>query len=247
MFEYVIDLGLKPKRPYAKRGKTNLIILHHASGKTPKTKAEEEQLVRDYHQMHINKGNRGIDYNFLVGPLGNVYKGRGLEFEGGHVLNSGKSAGMNARSIGICALGDLEKNQMPAAQKEALKRLTRDVARHYDITDIIPHKAVKNTDCPGKNYPLAEIKAYALDAGEAVPPDHGLELVPGESKVVYKVTVGDLNMRSGPSTKDKVIKMLHWGDLVQLGRYNPPEKWARVFSLPDKNEGFVWLEYIGER
>lgn len=185
-FSYVKQAGITAAKPYAERKKTNLIIDHHSSTKMPMTDEEAIELIRSIHAAHIRKGNRGIDYNFLVAGNGSVFDGRGLKYEGGHVLNGGKSTGMNARSVGICALGDFEHNQMPEAMKDGLKRINRDVAQQYGITEIIKHKDVKDTDCPGQYFPFDEIKEYALgqDAPQPVPeqPEEDGQNIPALSR-----------------------------------------------------------------
>ena len=61
------------------------------------------------------------------------------------------------------------------------------------------------------------------------------------SEVVY-VTPGVLNMRSGPSTRDKVIRRLERGlELTVLARQ---EKWVRL-RLEDGVEGWVHGDYVG--
>lgn len=156
MFEYVEDYGLKFSGALTPRKKTVRIIEHHTSGGPWET-------VQGIHAFHLSNGHKGIDYNFCVLSDGTVVNGRGLEYCGGSVDNSApRSKGMNNDSVAIVALGDFEHNQMPEAQKEGLKRITRDVAQYYNITEIIRHKDVKDTDCPGKFFPFDEIKAYAL-------------------------------------------------------------------------------------
>ena len=155
-FSYVKDYGLKFSEALTPRKKTVRIIEHHTSGGPGET-------VQGIHAYHLSKLHKGIDYNFCVLSDGTVVKGRGLEYCGGSVDNSApRSKGMNNDSVAIVALGDFEHNQMPEAQKEGLKRITRDVAQYYNITEIIKHKDVKDTDCPGKFFPFDEIKAYAL-------------------------------------------------------------------------------------
>jgi len=162
-FDYVKDFGLKPARAYVKRKSTQRIILHHTSGGASET-------VQGIHAYHISRGHAGIDYNICVLKDGTACWGRGLDYAGGSVNNSAAaSRGYNDTSVAIVALGDFERSQMPAVQKEALKRVVRDVAQHYGITEIIRHKDVANTDCPGKFYPFDEIKSYALEKGEAMP------------------------------------------------------------------------------
>jgi N-acetyl-anhydromuramyl-L-alanine amidase AmpD len=147
MFEYVKDANLQYSgAPFVKRSKTDLIILHHIAGEGP-----VELVNRVAHER--------IGYNLYVRLDGSVYRGRGIEYEGGHVKNTGKTAGMNARSIGIACEGNFEKRTMPAEQKNALFRVIRDCLKAYpDIKQIVGHKDVTATACPGKNFPLDEAK-----------------------------------------------------------------------------------------
>ena len=41
---------------------------------------------------------------------------------------------------------------------EALKKLSVYICIKHNIKDILPHKELGNTLCPGKNFPLEEIK-----------------------------------------------------------------------------------------
>jgi peptidoglycan hydrolase-like protein with peptidoglycan-binding domain len=151
MFEYIKDLGLAPARPYTKRTKTDMIILHHFAG---------DWSVLSVHAQHILKGDRGIDYNIVIQLDGVAVWGRGIEYEGGHVRNYGVSAGMNARSIGVCCQGNFQEREMPDEQKETLFRVIRDCLKAYPEIDTIKgHGDLYATACPGKNYPLAEAKA----------------------------------------------------------------------------------------
>jgi len=150
MFEYIEDLKLKPARAYVKRPLTDTIVLHHfASDATPQA----------VHAYHIGRGHAGIDYNIVVLLNGRAVWGRGLEYEGGHVLNGGTTAGLNRRSIGIACQGNFEEQTMPAAQKTTLFRVIRDCLKAYPtIKVIIGHKDKAETACPGKYFPLAEAK-----------------------------------------------------------------------------------------
>ena len=253
-FSYVKSVGLVPARKYAERQKTDLIIEHHSSTpKIPMTDEEAIEIIKSFHQTHINKGNRGIDYNFLVAGNGSVFDGRGLKYEGGHVLNGGRSAGMNARSVGICAIGDFEHNQMPEAMEEGLKRITRDVAQHYGITQIIRHKDVKDTDCPGQYFPFDEIKAYAL--GQDVPQPSTPAPAPSEpatsdweaGRNMYRGCHVELqnymNFRTGPGENHSVIRKLYNGTkLVLLD--NCGNGWLNVYNLETGEQGYVSDQWI---
>ena len=159
MFEYVKDYGLQFNGVRTPRKATRRILLHHTEGGSAET-------VQGIHAYHKSRGHKGIDYNICVEKDGTVAWGRGLEYCGGSVNNSAAGTkGMNDDSIAIAALGNYQVDQMPEAQKEALKRITRDVAQYYGITEIKGHNEVAGkayTTCPGQYFPLDEIRAYAL-------------------------------------------------------------------------------------
>lgn len=161
MFEYVKDVGLKFKRPLTRRKQTTMVILHHVEG---------EMTVQDIHNMHNNdtsKGYNGIAYNAYVDLDGTTYWGRGLEYQGGGTLSS---LGLNPIAFQIVANGNFNKRTMPEAQKKAIIRLVRDVCSYYGITNIKGHREVGDTDCPGRNYPLDEIRSAALKKEEPMKP-----------------------------------------------------------------------------
>lgn len=152
------DAGLKFASPLNVRESTTMIILHHAASNS------SVQAVHIYHRD--TRKHKGIDYNFYVAKDGTIYNGRGLEYEGGHVLGN-----LNKISIGICVQGNYDIDKMPEAQKQAVIDLIKYCMKKYPtITKIYGHKELKSvgytdqsvTACPGKNYPLAEIKADAL-------------------------------------------------------------------------------------
>jgi N-acetyl-anhydromuramyl-L-alanine amidase AmpD len=157
MFGYIKDLGLEPKRPYTERNKTDLIVLHHF---------ESDASAQAVHAYHISRGHKGIDYNIVILKNGDVVWGRGLEYEGGHTNNSEpRTRGVNARSVGIACQGNFNLEKMGAAQKDALKRIAREVADFYDIKEIVSHKEISGTDytdCPGTYFPTDEVREYAL-------------------------------------------------------------------------------------
>lgn len=69
--------------------------------------------------------------------------------------------GHNDKSIGICCEGAYMTETMPAAQLAALKDLIRDIMSRYGKLKLLRHKDVNETDCPGVNFPWAEVQRYA--------------------------------------------------------------------------------------
>jgi N-acetylmuramoyl-L-alanine amidase len=122
-----------------------ILYLHHSAG---------VNTVEAYHDQHKKKGWAGLGYNFIVGLDGKVYKGRDPKFIPAGCL------GFNTNSLHICAIGNFDNIIMPEVQKQALKELVQYCKIQFPtLTAIKGHKeAPYATACPGKNYPLAEIK-----------------------------------------------------------------------------------------
>lgn len=165
-FEYIEDIGLKPARPYSMRDKTERILLHHSGSNGS---------VKSYHDYHISRGHAGIDYNIVVQRDGKAVWGRGLKAKGGSVNNSNaKTRGFNDTSVAVCVQGDLERDTLTAAQKETLYRVVKDLADFYELYNekkILGHDEAAGpgyTDCPGRNFPLDDLRKYALYSHEII-------------------------------------------------------------------------------
>jgi N-acetyl-anhydromuramyl-L-alanine amidase AmpD len=67
----------------------------------------------------------------------------------------------NARGIGICLIGNFEKTPPSKAQVTAVKELVKALAGRHQIVreKIIGHASVKATACPGKHFPLQDVRA----------------------------------------------------------------------------------------
>ena len=125
------------------RTKTERIILHHAEASVCS--------AEDIHRWHKQKGWSGSGYHFLVRKDGSIYRLRAEDKVGAHAYGS------NYNSIGICAEGKYMEEEMPNAQKEALKWLVTELKKKYNITKVQKHKDVCATSCPGDKYPFDEI------------------------------------------------------------------------------------------
>jgi N-acetylmuramoyl-L-alanine amidase len=138
----IIDLELKFKT-MTPGNNPSYIGVHHSGG---------IRTVKEYHQMHLDKGWSGLGYNFVVDLDGKVYRGRDPKYIPAGIL------GHNTNSLHICAIGNFENMVMPAVQKEALKELVAHCISLYPTIKFIKgHKELMATDCPGKNYPLADV------------------------------------------------------------------------------------------
>ena len=138
------------------------VVLHHS--------ASESGSVQSIHEEHRRRkdamGNAwlGIGYHFVIGN-GQGMKDGAVEptfrwEEQLHGAHSGDAL-FNARGIGICLIGNFEKTPPSKAQLTAVKELVKTLAGRHQIVreKIIGHASVKATACPGKHFPLQDVRA----------------------------------------------------------------------------------------
>ncbi|SHG60645.1 N-acetylmuramoyl-L-alanine amidase [Thermosyntropha lipolytica DSM 11003] len=140
------ETGLKFNGPLKPRTRTNRIIIHHTA--TPGDVAAET-----VHTWHLNQGWAGIGYHYLIRQDGTVERGRPENVIGAHAGPEG-----NSDSIGIALAGNFEIVRPTEKQMEALVWLIRDLIKRYGELQIIGHRDVIATSCPGKLFPLEEVK-----------------------------------------------------------------------------------------
>ena len=122
----------------SKRNKTDYIIIHH-------TASTSEMTVESIHQQHLNQGWAGIGYNLYINKQGEVWEGRPEEMSGA------QCEGYNSVSIGVCLSGNFEIEQPTEKQIEALKEIIGYLRTKYPNAEIVGHKDLNATACPGKN------------------------------------------------------------------------------------------------
>ena len=142
----ILEPNYQWKGALTSRAKTDTIVLHHA--------AASNCTAADIHSWHIKKGWSGIGYHYFVRKDGTVYRGRPENVVGAHTLG-----GYNSHSIAICFEGNFEVESMPDSQYKAGIELINDIKSRYKIDRIIGHKEARATSCPGKNFPLEQMKA----------------------------------------------------------------------------------------
>ena len=142
----IIKTDWKWNGTLSKRAATEYIVLHHAEAVSC--------TARQVDEWHNSHGWAGIGYHFFVRKDGSIYEGRPLWALGAHVQ------GKNNISIGICAEGDYHNHDkiMPQAQKSAIKQLIAYLKGLYPNAAIVGHGEIGESNCPGRYYPLAEMK-----------------------------------------------------------------------------------------
>lgn len=121
-----------------------ILVFHHA--------AIKNITAEGIHELHKKKGWEGIGYHYFISKDGTIYEGRPERTEGAHTI------GKNKESIGICIEGNLEESEITLNQIISLENLSVYLCLKYDIKDLLQHKDLSNTLCPGKNFPMKEIK-----------------------------------------------------------------------------------------
>lgn len=143
----ILNANLSFVGPHTRRSKTTVFVVHH-SGETVL------QNVNIIHECHLNEKKwNGIGYNFYVRKNAEVWEGRPDWAVGAHAGTS-----INPTSIGICFEGDFEVEQMGDAQFNAGVELIKYLNVKYGNLPIEPHVKYMDTDCPGKNFPLQELR-----------------------------------------------------------------------------------------
>ena len=140
----IIETNLQFNSNYNKMQEVEGIVLHN-SGVTVL------QSVETIHNYHKNKGWAGIGYHYYVRKDGSVYRGRPESMAGAHCPS------VNSTSIGICAEGNFNEENMTDVQKQAIIDLIKDIKSRYNIKWIKGHREILATSCPGTNFPLGEI------------------------------------------------------------------------------------------
>ncbi|XP_008543485.1 peptidoglycan-recognition protein SC2-like [Microplitis demolitor] len=124
------------------------IVIHHSGrGVGCTTQALCQAQVRSFQDFHIDfRKWDDIGYNFLIGEDGNVYEGRGWGIKGAHF------PAYNARSLGICFIGNFDKKiPAPAAINTAKNFLDYAVTlgKLQSNYTLIGHRQGRSTTCPG--------------------------------------------------------------------------------------------------
>lgn len=136
---YTWGIGLK------KGNNPKKIVIHHSA--TEVSKSPEE-----IHKIHLEKGWSGIGYHFYIKKDGTIYKGREENVIGAH------AKGANYNTLGICVEGNFEKDGLKEKQKNSLINLGAYLSLKYPIKDVIMHRDVVDTLCPGSLFPIDTIK-----------------------------------------------------------------------------------------
>ena len=137
------------------------IVIHH----TATGSGSVESIHEEHRRRKDADGNPwlGIGYHFVIGNGDGMQDGLVESTfrweEQIHGAHSG-NAMFNARGIGICLIGNFEQSPPTMTQMQAVRNLVKVLATRHQIPRerIIGHASVKATACPGKYFPLNELR-----------------------------------------------------------------------------------------
>ena len=117
------------------------IVIHHSA--SPKNSTT----VKDIERWHVAEGYDGIGYNRIIEGDGDVVMGRDDARIPAHAY------GHNKDSLGICVIGNFEKEAPSQQQIERLVQVLAILCKRYGVAAeaIVGHRDLLPTACPGKN------------------------------------------------------------------------------------------------
>lgn len=144
------------------KGRWKYIIIHNSG-----TRQGNARIFDNYHRR-VRKMQNGLAYHFVIGNGSSSGDGEieigprwTKQINGGHVA----SDYMNNIAIGICLVGDLNRDQPTKAQLAAIDELVTYLRGRVGKIKgkpaiVVPHKTinVKPTDCPGDRFPYAWLR-----------------------------------------------------------------------------------------
>lgn len=142
------------------------LVIHHSGT----SGGSVQSIHQEHRQRRDADGNRwlGIAYHFVIGNGEGMVDGA-VEAtfrwrEQIHGAHSGNSL-VNARGIGICLIGDFEKQPPTKAQLRSVAELVQELSAKHQISrsGLIGHSSVRATACPGRLFPLERIRKLIPD------------------------------------------------------------------------------------
>lgn len=132
------------------------IVIHHSL--TEDSKTVSWGAIRRYHVVDL--GWRDIGYHYGIELIGDYYEvllGRMVNIPGAHC----KQEGMNARSIGICLVGNFDNAPPPLQQYTKALELVRTLMQTFNIPvgRVYGHNQFASyKTCPGKMFNMNEFR-----------------------------------------------------------------------------------------
>jgi outer membrane biosynthesis protein TonB len=154
------------RRAPVKRRRWQFIVVHNSGTRQGNAR------VFDYYHRHVRRMQNGLAYHFVIGNGTSTGNGQievgdrwRRQINGGHV----HSDYLNNISLGICLVGDFNRDQPTRAQLEACEELIRYLRDRCGKTErgaipVKPHREMNPprwaTDCPGDDFPYSWFRRF---------------------------------------------------------------------------------------
>jgi N-acetyl-anhydromuramyl-L-alanine amidase AmpD len=154
------------RRAPVKRSRWQFIVVHNSGTRQGNARAF------DYYHRHVRRMQNGLAYHFVIGNGTSTGNGQievgdrwRRQINGGHV----HSDYLNNISLGICLVGDFNRDQPTRAQLDACEELIRYLRERCGKTErgaipVKPHREMNPprwpTDCPGDVFPYLWFRRF---------------------------------------------------------------------------------------
>ena len=154
------------RRAPVKRRRWQFIVVHNSGTRQGNAR------VFDYYHKHVRRMENGLAYHFVIGNGTSTGNGQvevgdrwRRQINGGHV----HSDYLNNISLGICLVGDFNRDQPTHAQLDACEELIRYLRDRCGKTErgtipVKPHREMNPprwpTDCPGDDFPYSWFRRF---------------------------------------------------------------------------------------
>ena len=154
------------RRAPVKRRRWQFIVVHNSGTRQGNAR------VFDYYHRHVRRMQNGLAYHFVIGNGTSTGNGQievgdrwRRQINGGHV----HSDYLNNISLGICLVGDFNRDQPTRAQLDACEELIRYLRDRCGKTErgtipVKPHREINPprwaTDCPGDAFPYSWFRRF---------------------------------------------------------------------------------------
>ena len=149
------------RRAPVQRNRWKFIIVHNSGTRQGNARAF------DYYHRRVRRMGNGMAYHFVVGngtssgngeiEIGDRWR---RQINGGHV----HSDYLNNIGLGICLVGDFNRDRPTKAQMEATEELIRYLRQRCGKMEVRPHREVNPprwaTDCPGDAFPYSWFRQF---------------------------------------------------------------------------------------
>jgi N-acetylmuramoyl-L-alanine amidase len=142
--------GVRPRVPFPPRGALDHLVLHHTGYRSTRiggTSVEaQSRHLREIERWHLDRGFLGIGYHFVISPTGRIFRGRPVDRMGAHV------EGHNRGTVGICLMGDFERERPTVAALAALAAVRTRLVPGATGLPLVGHRehSGQATLCPGR-------------------------------------------------------------------------------------------------